>query len=167
VGIVGTGGDSEPMFLSGDVQVVVSIVVLADRAMRVFRVRPGKHQLVVFFQRIAYLLLVIHNLLLLVLSEHPPIDPQDKGRGVVLPIIVEFGMDELWRHGVALVLGAKEQPYVVFGRAGLEAGQREEVLLAFVLAATLPLQTLHPETGLNYHTAPRGKRLIGQTVYTP
>lgn len=35
VGIVGTGGDPEPMLFSGDVQVVVSIVVLADRAMRV------------------------------------------------------------------------------------------------------------------------------------
>lgn len=52
-------------------------------------------------------------------------------------------MDELRRHGVALVLGAKEQLYVVFGRVGLEAGQREEVVLAFILAATLPLQALH------------------------
>ena len=86
---------------------------------------------------------MIHNFLLLVLNEHASVDPQDKGGSVVLSIVVKLGMDELRRHGVALVLGAKEQLYVVFGRVGLEAGQREEVVLAFVLAATLPLQALH------------------------
>lgn len=86
---------------------------------------------------------MIHNFLLLVLNEYTSVDPQDKGGSVVLSIVVKLGMDELRRHGVALVLGAKEQLYVVFGRVGLEAGQREEVVLAFVLAATLPLQALH------------------------
>ncbi len=90
------------------------------------------------FKGVTHLLLMIHNLLLFVLDEDAAIYAKDEGRGVVLPIIVELGVDELRWHRVALVFGAEEQLDVVFGRVGTQALQDEEVVLALVFAPPLP-----------------------------
>lgn len=89
------------------------------------------------FEGVAHLLLVVHDLLLLVLEQHPPVHSEDEGRSVVLAVVVELGVDELGRHGFSLVLGAEEQLDVVLGRVGAQALQPEEVVLALVLAPPL------------------------------
>jgi hypothetical protein len=92
----------------------------------------------VFFEGVAHLLLMVHDLLLLVLDEDAAVDSQDEGGGVVLAIVVELRVDELRRHGVALVFGTEEQLDVVLCRVGTQALQHEEVVLALVLAPPLP-----------------------------
>ena len=53
--------------------------------------------MVVFFERISYLFLVIHELLLLVFDEDSAVDAKDEGRGVELAIIVVLGICVFWR----------------------------------------------------------------------
>lgn len=66
-----------------------------------------------FLEGVTHLLLVVHDLLLLVLDEHPPVHAQDEGRSVVLPVIVELRVDELGWHRFTLILGTEEQLDVV------------------------------------------------------
>jgi hypothetical protein len=74
--------------------------------------------LVVFLKRIAYLFLVIHELLLLVFEEDAFVDSEDKGRGKVLAVVVEFWEGVFGRERVPLEFGAELNFDVIFGRTG-------------------------------------------------
>lgn len=66
---------------------------------------------------------MVHNFLLLILHEYSAIDSKYEGRSIVLSIIVEFRMDELWWLWFSLILGAEQKIDIVFEGVGLEALQ--------------------------------------------
>lgn len=73
------------------------------------------YELVVFFKRVTYLFLVIHEFLLFVLEKDPPVNAKDEGGGIKLAIVVILRVGVFWREGLSLELGAEQKFYIIFG----------------------------------------------------
>lgn len=70
------------------------------------------------FKGIAYLFLVIHELLLLVFDKDAFVDAENKGGGEVLAVVVELGEGVLGGERISLEFGAELNFDVIFGRTG-------------------------------------------------